>query len=409
MKGVSVQMPDSKDLLRLQPTVHYDAVDGHGRGGARHLGAVLPALSAAIGHPVPTEIHPDPESDRRALGMPKVSSAVVVLIDGLGFWNLTLRKGHAPYLRALLDDSISSRPIGTCYPSTTVAAMSTFGTGTCPGLTGMTGYTQLNPETGQIAQLIQFRDSIPPERLQTQPTIFARLAAQGVRVTSSGLPKFAGSPLTQAALNGADYIPNLQPRDRVLAAAQAARTPGLTYLYIRDADKTGHNYGWNSDRWVGAFERIDAQLRLLYANVPRGTLIVITADHGMISVDPTQRIDIALRPELTRGVALVGGEPRAVMLYAQPDQDPDELADRWRDVLGDSARVRTRDEAMAEGLYGRVDPRVEPMIGDVLVSAADRVTIVDSRTQSDKATRLPSVHGSQSAAEVDIPLLIDVK
>lgn len=48
------------------------------------------------------------------------------------------------------------------------------------------------------------------------------------------------------------------------------------------------------------------------------------------------------------------------------------------------------------------------MLGDVVVQAAGAVTLVDSRTQGDKATHLPSVHGSQTALEMDIPCLIDM-
>ena len=286
--------------------------------------------------------------------------------------------------------------------------MGVFGTGTCPGLTGMAGYTQRNPVTGQLAQLIQFRDSIAPHDLQRQPTVFELLTERGVRVTSSGLPKFAASPLTEAALRGTQYISNVMPRDRVLAAAQAAREPGLTYLYIRDADKVGHAYGWNSDKWIGTFERIDAQLSLLRRSVPRGTLVVVTADHGMVSSDPGLCVDIAAQPELDEGVALVGGEPRSLMLYAKDDADPRDIAERWRNRLGEHAVVRTRRQAIDEGMFGPVDPRVEPMIGDVLVSAAGRLTVVDSRIQTAQAMQLPSVHGSQTALESDIPCLVDL-
>lgn len=108
---------------------------------------------------------------------------VVALVDGLGYWNLNMRLGHAPYLRALMNDTANQRPIATCMPSTTVAAMSTFGTGTCPGMTGMTGYTQLNPKTDEICQLISFKNAIPPLELQQQQTIFERLSAQDVRTT----------------------------------------------------------------------------------------------------------------------------------------------------------------------------------------------------------------------------------
>lgn len=438
MSRMSVDVPEMNELLRMVPTAGYgdrtpdDRPDGRmdgrtdgrydgSRGGALHLSSVLPALSAAIGHPVPTRVHTDPKTLQRALGFPDVRSAIVVLVDGLGYWNLNMRLGHAPYLRSLMRESANQRPISTCAPSTTVAAMATFGTGTCPGLTGMAGYTQLEPKSGKIIQLIQFKDPllpkaesekagpvIDPHDLQREPTIFETLAAQGVRVTSSGLAKFKGSPLTEAALRGGDYVPNVTPFERVRAAAKAAREPGLTYLYIRDADKVGHAEGWDSEQWVGTFERIDAQLALLRREAPKDTLIVIIADHGMVTTDSEERLDIAGETSLTRGVRLVGGEPRSLMLYAEDGENPDDIAVRWRDRLEDRALVRTKAEAMTDGLFGPVDPRVEAMLGDVIVQAADAVTLVDSRIQSDKATRLPSVHGSQTMLETDIPCLIDV-
>lgn len=95
------------------------------------------------------------------------------------------------------------------------------------------------------------------------------------------------------------------------------------------------------------------------------------------------------------------------MLYAEPDERPEDIACRWRDCLQDRALVRTKDEAIADGLFGPVCERVRPMLGDVVVQAAGAVTLVDSRTQGDKATHLPSVHGSQTALEMDIPCLID--
>ncbi|NMN02251.1 alkaline phosphatase family protein [Bifidobacterium panos] len=418
MDGTDADMPDADDTLRLVPTAEYSdrpPSDG-GRGGALHLSSVLPALSCAIGYPIQTPVHRDTRALQEALGFPQARSAIVVLVDGLGFWNLSRRLGHAPYLRSLMKDKANCRPISTCAPSTTVAAMGAFGTGTCPGLTGMAGYTQREPERDRLVQLIQFKDPlaqvpkdgpvIDPAILQRQPTVFERLKEQGVRVTSSGLAKFKDSPLTAAALRGGDYIVGVTPRERIHAAAQAAREPGLTYLYIRDADKIGHNHGCDCERWIATFEHIDAQLALLAREAPKGTLIVITADHGMVNADPAQRIDIAGEPELRRGVRLVGGEPRAVMLYA--DDNPDDLADRWREYLGERALVRTKAQAIADGLFGPVNERVKPMLGDVIVQAAARTTLVDSSIQTDKATRLPSVHGSQSMMEMDVPCLIDM-
>ncbi len=396
------------DLLQMQNPVRYDETNSQCRGGSRHISAVLPAISACLGNPIATPVHPRPWEDAQKLGLPEARSIIIVLVDGMGFWNLSLRKGHAPYLRSLLQCSENSNPISTCYPSTTVAAMATFGTGTCPGLTSMTGYTQLNSITNTMSQLIQFTNAIAPEKLQTQPTIFEQLSAAGTRVTSVGLTQFAASALTRAAFRGANYLADNTANGRIAKAVRAAQQPGLTYLYLRDIDKTGHHYGWDSNQWTSSFESIDNQLASLRRQAPKGTLIVITADHGMVNSNPATRIDIAEHSELMKGVAFVGGEPRATMLYAQEGTNPVDIAQRYKNILGENAVVRTKEEALSLGIYGEVSEKTLPMLGDVLVSAADETTLVDTRIQKDLATRMPSVHGSMTAMELDIPLLMDM-
>ncbi|KFI40127.1 nucleotide pyrophosphatase [Bifidobacterium actinocoloniiforme DSM 22766] len=398
------------DLTDLADDITYGDGSGPaaGRGQAAHLSSVLPALSSVLGVPVSTPVHPDPAALQEVLGLPSARSAVVVLVDGLGYWNLKRRLGHAPYLRSLLSQEANDRPIATCLPSTTAAAMGVFGTGTCPGLTGMAGYTQLNPSNGELSQLIQFRNALEPEDMQRQPTIFERLKAQGLRVTTSGLPKFADSGLTRAALRGTDYIVGRTSTQRVYTAANAAREPGLTYLYLREVDKVGHSYGWEGDEWVAALEQTDADLALLSRSVPAGTVIVIVADHGMVTADPNLRFDMAEREDLQAGVRLVGGEPRQVMLYLEEGVDPELAAQRWREALAGRALVRTKAQALAAGLFGPVEARNEPVIGDLLISCIGGTTLVDSRTQGEQATYMPGVHGSQTYLETDIPCLVDL-
>ena len=76
------------------------------------------------------------------------------------------------------------------------------------------------------------------------------------------------------------------------------------------------------------------------------------------------------------------------MLYAEPDERPEDIACRWRDCLQDRALVRTKDEAIADGLFGPVCERVRPMLGDVVVQAAGAVT--PRRFAVRKETRPPT-------------------
>ncbi|WEV46123.1 alkaline phosphatase family protein [Bifidobacterium sp. ESL0690] len=397
---MSVEVEPMSELLKFRQIDAYSS--------SRHISAVLPALSATIGHPMPTCVHPDPEAARVALGFPKADSAVIVLVDGLGFWNLAMRAGHAPYLRGLMNQERNAKPIATCIPSTTPIVMGAFGTGTCPGMTGMTGFTQRNAETGEVCQLISFAGAPDPEDLQQQPTIFERLVSDGVRVTSVGLPKFAHSALTRAALRGPEYQGSRHEELRVRAAIKAAAKPGITYYYVDAVDKAGHHHGPFSEEWATALENTDEQLKALRRGLKPGTLMVVVADHGMVEVDFEHQIDIANRENLTRDVALVAGEPRMTMLYAEPGADIDAIVKRWREELADRAQVFTRDVAIEHGLYGDVEARVKPLIGDVIVCAKGNATIVDSRAQSEGAMGLLGVHGSLTHLEREIPCLIDV-
>jgi hypothetical protein len=387
--------------------------------GTDSLGAVLPAAAGALGVALTTSTGLSSTGCQAALGLPAADRVVVVLCDGLGYLNVAERAGHAPFLRGRLPET---RELRTTFPSTTAAAISTFGTGTAPGRTGMLGYTQRNPATGGLANMVSWSEASDPERLanpggpllsrplpvqpadlQREPTVFETLTAAGVRVTSVGPSRFAGSGMTLAALRGAQYLTAEGLEQRVDGVVRALRTPGLAYLYWGDVDKVGHHHGWHSWQWGDALEAFDRELARLVRSVPPGTLVLVTADHGQIEVDPDDRFDVARTPILSDGVDLVGGEPRALHLYAA---DAASVADRWRDVLGERAVVALRADAVAAGWLGPVAEHVHDWVGDVLVAPRGRLTIVDSRTQTPPSLALKGVHGSLTPHEMTVPLVV---
>ncbi|MGF0117040.1 alkaline phosphatase family protein [Promicromonospora sp. Marseille-Q5078] len=387
--------------------------------GTGSLAAVLPAVAGALGVDVSTATGLRSADCRAALGLPAdVRRAVVVLVDGLGLSNLAERGGHAPFLRSLAADG---RSVLSSFPSTTAAALATFGTGTSPGRTGLLGYTQRNPVTGGLATTVSWTEQsdpyrpgsklsgpmrAEPEALQQEPTVLETLVAGGMRVASPGQARFAGSGMTRAALRGPRYVTAEGLDAQVGATVRELREPGLVYLYHGGVDKTGHRFGPESWQWGDALEETDAELRRLVRSVPRGTLVVVTADHGQITADPARQHDVAADPELARDVALLGGEPRATHVYVSPGADPRDVAARWAAVLGDDALVMLRDDAVAAGWLGPVAEHVLPAVGDVVVAARGAATVVDSRLHPAGAREMPGVHGSLTPAEMVVPMLV---
>lgn len=373
---------------------------------------------------------------------PGGAPTVVVLVDGLGLELLRERLGHAPTLRSWLSASSMGPaartgsgpgPVArTCTPSTTAAALTSLGTGALPGVTGMVGYSVLNPlldrtllvdtapHPEQNLCLITWEGRAPdPRAWQDVPTIFERLERDPDRPRPRGEPgaplavtigpaRFTGSGLTLAALRGAPHLgaDRLESRPGLAAEALRRGTP-LVYLYVGELDHTGHNHGWRSMRWLEQLERLDAAMAELARRAPAGTRIIVTADHGMVDTGPDRRIDLAARPALARDVVAVAGEPRFTHLYV-PGSDPAiaaEVAERWRDELGERALwIGTRSRAARH--LGPIGQRTAGVLGDVLVAMNQEWVVVDPRVHSESAMAMPGVHGSLTDAETSIPLLV---
>lgn len=387
---------------RTAPAVEGDALAGmlapdYGRDS---LDRVLPAALAAVG--VETD---GGDAARERFGLPVVQRVCVVLVDGLGLELVRERAGHARFLRSRLH---ATRALTTGYPSTTATSLGSFGTGRPPGATGLLGYTVRNPVTGRLANLVSWTGLDPAPAWQREPALLGVAAAAGVAVSSVGPARFAGSGLTLAVLGGGRYVPAESLDARVDAAVDALRAPGrsLVYLYWGDVDKAGHHHGWRSAEWADALTELDAGLAALARRLPAGTLMLVTADHGQVDVDHDLLVDVATTPALAAGVALVAGEPRATYVHLEDPGDAAAARERWQDVLGDLAVVRTGEEAVAAGWFGPVAEHVRPIVGDLVVAARGVAGVVDTRTQTAESVRLRGMHGSLTSGEMLVPLVV---
>ena len=219
--------------------------------------------------------------------------------------------------------------------------------------------------------------------------------------------RFEGSGLTAVALRGGAFVGVDDEHDddarveQVLRAATAGERT-LVYVYERLLDHVGHGRGIASAQWVEELVRIDAFADALRERLPDDVRLVVTGDHGMVDVPTDHRLVIEDEPELMAGVDLIGGEARLRQLYTAK---PDSVAARWSDRLGSLAWVRTREEAHAEGWFGKLAPRVADHFGDVLVAMRDDWAVLTREVPGEFT--LIGMHGSLTAAEMEIPLICE--
>ena len=368
---------------------------GYGRSS---VADVLTSSAAVLGVP----------GFENTLNLPAAKRVCVVMVDGLGWSLLKQRGGHAPFLRGFLP---SARVLTAAFPTTTAASLASLGTGRPPGEHGMVGYDVLDPEQDKVVNLLGNWDAgVDPARWQPCPTVLER-AAEHIPVASVSLPRFEDSAMTRAALRGGEFIGATGVHARVAAAVQAlAGSPKmLMYLYWNELDKAGHKHGAQSQQWGFQLEELDSALKLLAARLPADTLLLLTADHGMVDVAPEHRYDFSADPALIAGVRHTAGEPRMVHLYLEPgtdEQGRDKLMAAWRSAYGNKAWITTRQEAIAAGYFGAVvTESVLPRIGDVLVLAREPIALYDLRRMRPASMEVVGQHGSLTRAEREVPLL----
>ncbi|WP_448004570.1 alkaline phosphatase family protein [Agromyces bauzanensis] len=341
-------------------------------------------------------------------GLPAVSSAVAVLVDGLGAANIQARAGHARFMAARM----SRRDvIRTVLPSTTAAGITSFTTGRMPGEHGLVGYRVLDRANDRIVnQLTGWDEKMVPETWQRVPTLFETARESGIPSFAVGSGKHIGSGFSRAVLRGAEYRAASTIADRFAVARDTvASEPGsLVYVYVSELDRIAHAHGWESDRWLATLEQLDAEVAAFARDLPRGVGVLLTADHGVIDVPAHRHVFVDDRPELLEGVRHVGGEPRFLSFYLEPGLDAaarSALLEGWRAAEGHRAWVLGRDEAIEAGVYGPVADEVRDRIGEIIIAARSGVAYYDRREANRQGESMVGQHGSLTDEETRVPLI----
>ena len=372
----------------------------------RHL-PIVPSYGAAaladLSSSLLASLDPEAPSAQNVLGLPPARRACLLIVDGLGWELLRDHPAAAPFLSEL---ARNSRPITAGFPSTTVTSLASICTGRPPGQHGILGYQVAIPGENRLLNGLRWDASVDPLTWQPLPTVYERATAAGIVAVHVAQGSFRGTGLTVATMRGADFRPANSMGALAAQGATALRENDRAFVtvYHGDLDGAGHVFGVASDAWYNQLAHVDKLAEQLAGTLPSGTMMYVTADHGMVDISADDKVDVDAHPELRSGLALLGGEPRARHLYARRGAAADVLA-AWREVLGDRAWVLPRDEAISEGWFGQVDAAMTSRIGDVVAAAGGSLALVATQAEP-RESRLVGMHGSLTPAEQLVPALM---
>jgi hypothetical protein len=371
-----------------------------------------------------------------------VRNVVVVIADGLGHNQLQreIAAGNAPRLAELLaratagNSELHYGPMTSVFPTTTVAALGSVNSGVLPVQHGLLAYTIYLPEFSMVAEMIRWgplnrRMSFTdpefggaPEQFFWAPTIYHRLQQAGIQRTFAVNPTgFSGTALTRMLHQRADYrgyiaTSSLAPIVlRLLNETRDTREPTYIYAYWPTVDTIAHVIGPMTPEHGAEVAAFDAAFGRLVERLPRGsdTLLLLSADHGHVDVAPSDEVSLDEHRELLAMLRVPpAGERRAVYLHAR-EGALDDVCSYARERLHDVAVSLTREQAVAEGLFGPtpLPDRAAQRIGDLLLFPRDNRQIVATIEPPEGLPKLPpppnfrGLHGGLTEDEAIVPLL----
>lgn len=326
-------------------------------------------------------------------GLPaRADRVVLVLLDAFG---RVFRERFAdhPLIRRLTVCELDSQ-----FPSTTAAHVTTMHSGLPVGAHGIYEWNVYEPslrrvitplpftfaEGGSLRGHVEPRDLLPPE-----PCLYERLAAHGVTSTVHQPDAFSPSIFDGAAVRGAEVRPYRDLAPAVEDALRRVRAVerGYAYIYFHAIDLVGHLSGPSSPDFASAVRlALDAVEAALLA-AGDDVLVLMTADHGQVDVDPATMIWLDdLHPPLAEMALRPAGSARDVFLHVDD-------VDATITALAPHVEVHR-----TEDLFPDPGPRLRERLAPVCVlPPPGRMAWLRSAT--DHAARFRGHHGGRTPEE----------
>lgn len=318
-------------------------------------------------------------------------NAVLILLDGMGIDLIQ---------KALPEDSFFRRHtvhiLSALYPSTTANVTTCLECGQSPREAGWLGWTLYFKQIQKPVDVFTNRsngeaaaDFNVAERYIPRDMLYARINAAGYAQAH------IISPFGDVKADSFD--------DMLDAALRLAREPGPHYLYLYwgDPDHTMHMTGCYDPKVFSVLRELEAKTEAFASRLPEDTLLILTADHGLIDGEFHYLAEEA--PEILAMLAHAPTvEPRAVSFHVKPACKAAFPA-AFEKRFGGHFLLLTGEEFIRDYLGGGpIRPCVYDFVGDYMALATDAWCIQDHRRDHE----LKGVHAGLTPQEMQVPLIL---
>lgn len=356
---------------------------------------------------------------------------VFCLIDAFG-WNFFQRfYDQSPLLQRFSRQGSISK-LTSQFPSTTAAHVTSIHTGLPVAESGVYEWQYYEPILDAVITPLLFslagsmkRDTLKSRGIEAakilpQQTIYQDLAIHGVRSTIFQNHLYTPSSYSDVVFRGAKTLPYRslpEALSRISVQLKDRESSQYIFFYYDNIDATCHRYGPDGEETAAEITFLLSHLEKAFQKDGSKTLLILTADHGQVALDPEKTIYLNTDPQLSAllpwletdraGVLLPpGGSCRDVFLKVKKGS-LERAQNLLKERLAGRADVVTLDVLIKEGFFG------PDQVSEVLLGRAGNLVILPYPEenvwwyeQGRFEVRFKGMHGGLSPVEMEIPFAL---
>lgn len=319
-------------------------------------------------------------------------NVVLMLFDGLGTDALEYHLPEDSFLRRHQISRISS-----VFPPTTTAATTSIISGLSPAEHGWLGWSLYFSELDDIVNLFPNTGTNGKE-VEGYNAAKTYLPYKNIMqgITETGRAK--GHALYNFGKNG--YRSHRDMR-RKLRKICKKRCKSFIYCYNNQPDTLMHKTGCTGDETRAEIVKINQTVEKLCGKL-KNTLVIVTADHGLIDTEDSRCI--LDYPKLVDTLErLPSIEPRVLNCFVKAGRD-EEFISESKNAFGGDVLIISKAEAVESKIFGATESNaiLEKRLGDYLIIPTTTMAIHNSYKS---AKKFIGIHAGIDTRELSVPFI----
>jgi hypothetical protein len=363
-----------------------------------------------------------------------INKVVLLVIDGFGFNQFLNYHRENRFLTSLTDKG-EVYPLTSVFPSQTTNALTTLNTGLTPQEHGLFEYFIYMKNIGMVNSLqfecidskrqnrLRYAGFDPSVLLSKGKTIHNTLKEQGINTFTHIQASNAFNACSKLIFQGSKIIPAVKSSDSIVGLRKNLEENrgkcAYFFVHLDTLDTISHQYGPESYEYYAELSLITYLLKRelvqkIDHKTAKETLLLVTADHGGVNVDPKETTYLNCFPKAilnfqvgkNRKPILPIGSPREVFLHIKAKKLA-ETKEYLMRKIGDKAQIIETEEAAKKGLFGLGFPGREFLerTGNLMVLPYGNQTVWFEDSDGRKNSFLGQ-HGGLNEQEMLVPFAV---